>query len=327
MTTRVSVIIAAYNAEATLKQTLESVLSQDYPGVEIVVVNDGSTDFTADILEGYRAKITVLHQTNQGVVAARNAAVAASHGEYLAFLDADDIWLPGKLAKTCGALDNNPGAVLVFSSFSPVDQETGMPLVLPYEEKGPPSMKDLLTRGALILLSAVVMRRHVFERCGGFCDEFPGPGFEDAYLWLLAREQGEFVYLPERLVIYRHKSSLHTVDKYERGRPIFARLVRHRYGKAAEPLLNNFNRFFGGNLLARAILQIDAGDYRGAVCSGSRAMRLMPSYLLHPRTVLRAFRVRNLKRMCKIFPRAAKSILLRQVPGENGASWTKHAKG
>jgi glycosyltransferase involved in cell wall biosynthesis len=297
----VSVIMAAYNAQATIGQTIDSALAQDYPEIEMVVVDDGSDDSTPGILESYGSKITIIHQSNQGVAAARNAAVAASHCEYLAFLDADDIWLPGKLTKTCAALDDNPHASLVFSSFSPVDHETGAPLRLPYEEKGPPSMNDLLTRSALILLSAVVMRRQVFDRCGGFCAEFPPrPGFEDTYLWLLAREQGEFAYVPEPLVVYRHKSSMLTVEKYERGRQIFVRLVRNRYGSPANPLIRSINHFFGGVLLARALAQIDAGDYRGALYSWSRAVRLIPLYMLRPHTLSRAFQARNVGRIGKI---------------------------
>ena len=96
----VSVIIPVFNGERTIAAAIDSALAQEFGGeIEVMVVNDGSTDATATVLEAYRGRVTVLDRVNGGPAAARNAGVRASHGEYLAFLDADDIWLPGKLRK------------------------------------------------------------------------------------------------------------------------------------------------------------------------------------------------------------------------------------
>src|ERR1700736_4120167 len=95
---KVSVIIPVRNGADTIARAIDSALAQDYEGsFEVVVANDGSTDRTAEILSGYGDRIKVATLEPSGVSAARNAAVNVARGEYIAFLDADDDWLPGKL--------------------------------------------------------------------------------------------------------------------------------------------------------------------------------------------------------------------------------------
>jgi glycosyltransferase involved in cell wall biosynthesis len=98
----VSVIVAAYNAEATLAETLRSALAQSYRPVEIILVDDGSTDRTAEIASSF-AEVILIRQANAGVAAARNAGIRASRGEWLAPLDADDLWHPAKLERQVAA--------------------------------------------------------------------------------------------------------------------------------------------------------------------------------------------------------------------------------
>ncbi len=103
----VSVIIPVYNGERFLSAALDSVFAQDYRPIEVIVVDDGSTDCTEEIAQGY-PEIQYVHQENQGPSAARNTAIASAHGEFIAFLDADDIWLPNKLSTQIGYLLANP---------------------------------------------------------------------------------------------------------------------------------------------------------------------------------------------------------------------------
>ena len=95
-----SVIIPAYNRRAMLARAVESVLSQTFRDYELIVVDDGSTDGTADEMEKYRGRVRYIRQDNRGVSAARNAGIAASVSPHLEFLDSDDEWFPGKLAAT-----------------------------------------------------------------------------------------------------------------------------------------------------------------------------------------------------------------------------------
>ncbi len=98
---RISVIIPAYNAAAYIERALQSVLNQSRPADEIIVINDGSTDATSEILKRYKGKTRIIEQVNAGVSAARNTGIRAASGDWIAFLDADDEWLPEKLAKQC----------------------------------------------------------------------------------------------------------------------------------------------------------------------------------------------------------------------------------
>lgn len=113
----VSVIMPVHNGAQFLREAIESALAQDYTPVEIIVVDDGSTDATPQILASFGSRIRHIRQTNSGAAAARNAALQASRGEYLAFLDADDLWLPQKLRVQIDYLGSHPDVDLVASSW------------------------------------------------------------------------------------------------------------------------------------------------------------------------------------------------------------------
>lgn len=113
----VSVIVPAYNSARFLRQALDSALEQDYPNVEVIVVDDGSTDETCDILDTYRDRIVAVRQNNAGASVARNVAIERAQGEYLAFLDADDLWLPTKLSRQIAHLETNSDVGMVYSDW------------------------------------------------------------------------------------------------------------------------------------------------------------------------------------------------------------------
>src|SRR5216683_170215 len=118
---QVSAIIAVYNGAATVAQAIDSVLAQTFGDLDLIVVNDGSTDGTPGVLRNYGDRIRVVDQPNCGVAAARNAGVRASRGEYIAFLDSDDAWAPTKIARAVAALEEAPSCVLAFSNLTIVD--------------------------------------------------------------------------------------------------------------------------------------------------------------------------------------------------------------
>src|SRR5208282_2490255 len=139
---RVSVIIPVFNGERTIAAAIDSALAQEFEGAaEVIVVNDGSTDGSEEIVRGYGDRITVVTQENRGPAAARNAGVRASHGEYVAFLDADDIWIPGKLRKTLAALDSDRGAAMVYSNALMIDN-SGKPLGTTYTPSAEARARD-----------------------------------------------------------------------------------------------------------------------------------------------------------------------------------------
>src|SRR5690348_121262 len=187
---RVSVLLAAHNAAATISRALNSVLAQSFTDFEVIVVNDGSTDDTARELAQYDGRLRVIEQPRAGQAAARNITVRRARGEYIAFLDADDQWTAGTRRRCVEMLDSEPDCALVYSDASVVES-SGAPLsnvLVAPESAHAPSMNELLARMWPILPSTVVMRREVFEATGGFVPELAG--CEDIYFWLVAREHG-----------------------------------------------------------------------------------------------------------------------------------------
>ncbi|MFI5351671.1 MAG: glycosyltransferase family 2 protein [Candidatus Binatales bacterium] len=263
----VSVVICVYNGASIVGRALDSVFAQNFDGVEVVVVDDGSTDRTAEVLDRYGDRIRVIRQDNQGLALARNAGVAASRSEFVAFLDADDLWMPGRLAKTVAALEHEPGAVLAFSDAVPVDsldQPLG-PSFVPSDKARAPSMDEIIATWWPILPSTVTMRRQTFIACGGFCDEYrSASGFEDVYLFILAREMGSFVYVPEPLTRYRLAPFVDRMIKYAPGFELFSRHLCERYGEAGSRAIQQRAQQHSRSLVESGMQALDAGRMKQA---------------------------------------------------------------
>src|SRR5579864_8740685 len=114
---QVSVVIPAYNAARFLGDAIQSVLNQTYSNFEVVVVNDGSTDDTESVVRSFGDRLFYVKQANKGVSAARNEGIKRARGQYVAFLDSDDVWLPTKLAEQIPFLEQNPEVGLVYSDW------------------------------------------------------------------------------------------------------------------------------------------------------------------------------------------------------------------
>ncbi|MBV8138498.1 MAG: glycosyltransferase family 2 protein [Deltaproteobacteria bacterium] len=239
---RVDVIIPVYNSAGTVAESVESALGQTFTDFDVIAVDDGSTDTSAEVLSRYGAGITVLAQPNRGLSAARNAGVRLGSAEYLAFLDADDIWEPEMLEHTVAALDRSPHSVLAYTNVTVVDS-AGRPLnaALVSNSLGrAPQLEDLFVSLWPIMPSAVVMRRGVFDAVGGFSEAFRGLGYEDVFMWMRARELGEFVYLPESLVRWRFSAFPHPLKRVRKERDsakVFEGLVRERWHRSAARLI------------------------------------------------------------------------------------------
>jgi len=234
----------AYNAAATAAAAIASVLAQNYREFELIVVNDGSTDATAEVLGGYRDRITVIEQANAGAAAARNRGLRAARGSYIAFLDADDVWEPELLERLVPVLDSDPACVLAYADLEVIDSN-GNSLhtsLIGEAAAHAPTLDEMLRRVWPIMPSAVVMRRNVLEAIGGFCAEFKGCTYEDLYCWMRAREHGHFVYVPERLARWRFSLFPRPLKRGGGGmqvhnREVFARLVGERWGVTIAPLM------------------------------------------------------------------------------------------
>ena len=184
----VSVVIPIYNGAATIGRALKSVFEQTFTDFEVVIVDDGSTDDTPSVLASYGDRIRVLRQPNRRFPAARNAGVAASRGELIALIDHDDQWLPRKLEVSVAALQSDPGAALVYTDVTVVNEagEESRASPVGADTAHAPSMDEMLTRIWPIMPSTVVMRRTAFDRAGGFSENLG----EDLDFWPRIREQG-----------------------------------------------------------------------------------------------------------------------------------------
>jgi glycosyltransferase involved in cell wall biosynthesis len=291
--TGVGVIIPVFNGAKTISRAIDSVLSQNFYGsVEVVVVNDGSTDCTTVVLEPYRDRIRVLGQPNRGPAAARNAGVKVSNAEYIAFLDADDLFAPDKLARTVPHLIRDNKSVMLFHDAIALDRdghEVARSYVWP-ERAHAPSMDEMLTNWWPIVPSTVLMRRSTFEACGGFCEDFKTPGYEDPDLWIRAREHGDFIYVPERLAYYTtDQLRAERMEKYVKSRSLFFRRLRQRYGHRADGLIRSTVRSYTNWLSHQGLLAMQQQDPAAARAYFARILRRQPTHVKSALRFIRTF--------------------------------------
>ncbi|HTW89820.1 MAG TPA: glycosyltransferase [Candidatus Binataceae bacterium] len=238
---RVSVVTPVYNGARTLKRALDSALAQEFDDFEVIVVNDGSTDSTASILAGYGDRIRVIDQPRGGCSAASNTGCRAARGEFVAWIDADDIWMPNKLALTVPPLELDPECVLVFSNARKF-LETGETLsdfVSP-ELAHAPTLDEMLTHLWPIISTTAVARRRVLEEVEYF---FARPGFyhicSDIDAWLRLRELGHFHYVPETLAMYSTRPFPQNVGQYRGDQKYAFRRIAKRYGARGRRMARN----------------------------------------------------------------------------------------
>lgn len=209
---RVSVIIPAYNAESYVETCVQSALNQSYTDREVIVVNDGSTDSTAEKLEPLLEQIVFVDQINRGPAAARNRGLEHARGEYIALLDADDLWMPNRLERMVTFMDARPD--LGFSTSDAFLLVDDRPLGITYYHHLPSKRRFKAERQAYWILQfqfvfvMAVVRANLFEQHGLFDENIRG--CEDWDMWARFILEGETVgLLDEPLAYYRiHKSSL-----------------------------------------------------------------------------------------------------------------------
>ncbi|MEG4168011.1 MULTISPECIES: glycosyltransferase [unclassified Microcoleus] len=205
-TPQVSVIIPVYNGSRYIVQAVESALSQTFTDLEIIVVDDGSSDRTQQVLQPYLDRIRYIYQENQGVAAARNIACQLAQGEFLAFLDADDYFLPSKLEKQLACFDDDPTLDMVQTGWLMVD-ETGKDI----SEMKPWQQAPKLDLESFIIFkcvrpSAMMLRRKCWEDLGGFDSHF-SLGEDLDFALRLTLKGYKAVWLEEILTCYRQHNS------------------------------------------------------------------------------------------------------------------------
>jgi Glycosyltransferases involved in cell wall biogenesis len=201
---RVSVIIPAFNAEGFLARALRSVEAQTFGDYEVVLIDDGSTDGTAEIARSFEC-VRYFHQSNQHQAVARNRGLKEAEGELVAFLDADDEWLPEKLERQLAFMDENKSRISYTDTYYSKNDKR-----VRYSKMAPPYAGQILNplveewlEFCFITMNTVVAEKRLLEEVGGFDEAAPFLSFEDYGLWLqVALSEARFDYLDEPLAVY-----------------------------------------------------------------------------------------------------------------------------
>jgi glycosyltransferase involved in cell wall biosynthesis len=198
----ISAVVATYQAERFIGPAIESILAQTRPPDEVVVVDDGSTDATATVLERFAGRVHVVRQDNRGYPAAMNRAVAQSSGDFVALCGADDLWEPRKLEWQEQAILAHPEVDVLFGHavlFGAINaNHPGPPQVGVLDNR---TLLHSLFRLCLVCAPSVVLRRSLYDRLGPFRENFNGDDYD--YWFRCLRAGARFYFDPRRLVNYR----------------------------------------------------------------------------------------------------------------------------
>jgi glycosyltransferase involved in cell wall biosynthesis len=294
----VSVVIPSYNSAQYLPQAIDSVLGQSYcgafaqthGGLEVLVVDDGSTDDTPNLMQRYGAPVRYIWQPNSGVAVARNTGIRESQGRYVAFLDADDTWLEDKLEKQLAALEANAERRLCYSAYTAVGQDLS-PLYVGRSDRRGTALEDLLLRGNVVgSICSVLCERRLLAEAGGFDPSMSQCADWD--MWVRLAALTEFIYLDSELVTYRqHETNM------SRNAPLLERDSIRVLGKGfampglGDDLRKYRSRALGRNYMVLAGTYFHAGLYGDFVRCAALAISLDTRQLGH----LLGFPVRALK--------------------------------
>ncbi|MCG3178399.1 MAG: hypothetical protein BIFFINMI_00726 [Phycisphaerae bacterium] len=225
----VSVIVPAYNAADVVGQALQSVREQTFTDYEVVVVDDGSSDATWEVLEkwaGQWDRLRVFRAEHAGLAAARNRAVREMRGQWIALLDADDLWLPDKLARCMAFLADHPDLSIVYTPMDPVTAD-GHPMAGHSKPCHAGQLTRRLFESIFVHDPAVVFHRRVIDAVGGFDESLPVcVGHE---FWLRVSTQFEFGLIDEPLALRRWTDASLTRRNRSRGMAIKARMLERFY--------------------------------------------------------------------------------------------------
>lgn len=261
---KVSVVIPAYNCERFISAAIESVLAQTYGDYEVIVINDGSTDKTDEILVKYVQKIKVMRQPNKGPAEARNTGIANSEGKYIAFLDQDDAWLPDKLKMQVEIMEKNNKLGLVYTDvyvlkdkeFGNADHLYKRSFQMRQPHRG--SIFEYLFLDNFISTSSVMVRKECLSKVGMF-DPAVVPS-EDYDRWLRIAAVCEIDYIDTPLVKFRdHIAAFagnkiltltHVIDVLNKMLSEYPNL-RGALGKKADQRLSYFHVMLGKMYLSK----------------------------------------------------------------------------
>ncbi len=276
----VSVVMPAYNAERFVEEAIDSVLSQKYANLEIIVLDDGSTDGTAGVVRAFGDRVVYVRQENAGPARARNAAIGRSKGEMIAIIDSDDLWVPGKLAMQVDFFRDNPDVGLVFGDMECFN-ESGTVLRSAFEKlKFSPGERAGIVPNAFarllrynIVPGNVLMRRTCFDKAGGYDEELRR--CEDWDLWIRIARLYPIGCIPEVML----RKRIHGRNLTGNARAMAVDGIRvqekvlRRFPEDVSKAGVDLRRILAESHFGLGYLDWDAGDLRGARQSFGRSLR------------------------------------------------------
>ncbi|HZS09400.1 MAG TPA: glycosyltransferase [Blastocatellia bacterium] len=278
---QVSIIVPAYNAERFIRKTLDAILSQTYRDFEVIVVDDGSKDQTAALVQSYGPRVSCIQQPNGGVSRARNTGVAKASGRYLAFHDADDLWEPTKLEKQVALLDSRPETGLCFAGvqrIDPNDKPVGETIARDY----PDFCEALLLYSCVVSgsCSSAMVRREVVESAGVFDPTFSTCA--DWEYWLRLSLLTRFAPVAEPLVRYRVSPGSMSSDPALVERDTFAVLNKFFSSDPPEKYVRLKDRVYSNHWMILAGCHLHAGRLKDSVRCVGRGLSLYPPNIVRP---------------------------------------------
>ncbi len=268
-TSLVTIVLSTYNGERYIRESIDSCLSQTYGNFELIVVNDGSTDRTSEILAGYSdPRIRVIqHETNKKLPAALNTGFRASRGEYLTLTSDDNRYAPNALSVLVEALQSRPQVGLVYSGYRLIDEHGNFIRNVLAE---PP---ELLNRKCVVGAS-FLFRRQVYQVIGDFNEELFG--IEDYEYWLRIAQRFRIEAIDDILYDYRvHPASLTSRDTLAQRAQALDRVQTIFFG--ADP--NRFKRYLGELYMARAFEDYLRGQFSSVPMLVLRALVRKPDFV------------------------------------------------
>jgi glycosyltransferase involved in cell wall biosynthesis len=281
---KVSIVLPAYNAMAYLPQAYESALKQTFTDYEILIVNDGSSDGIEEwVSQISDPRVRYIFQANQGAAEARNTGIYNAQGEYVAFLDADDLWEPTKLEKQVRCLDENPDVGLVDTWIILIDQEGNSKGWVHASSAEGNVWEQVIQEPTIICGSSPMIRRSCFDTVGVFDRNLLYAGDWD--LWIRIASRYAFAVVKEPLVRYRlHPSN---TSKNCQGMSQDCHIVIERAFESAPPeLISLKNKTYGQIKSYIANIALDSGNYQEAINFRNSAIAYNPQ-LRYSRQIMR----------------------------------------
>lgn len=275
----VSVVIPVFNLEAYLGEAIDSVLGQTFRDFEILLVDDGSSDRGPEIIERYRRrhpeKVRVLSQDHRGAAAARNAGIAAAAGDWIAFLDGDDVWKPGKLEIQLREAKKDPRIDFISTAAEIYGRSD---LFGERHPSGEDLKLELLLSGCFIVLSSVLLRRELLGTTL-FAEQLPGA--QDLDLYLRLADRSHFHFVPEPLILYRIRANAISDPQTTRYRQLEQHylLIKRETAKMAAVAPVQFDQYKGELDSVMARLAHEAAYFSLVSRTASRSARIKMSWI------------------------------------------------